>query len=234
MTPRWQTGNRLQLLENGEAFFPAVFAAIDAAQKEVVIETFILFDDKVGQALHACLLGAARRGVQVDVLVDGFGSSELTPSFLQPLIDAGVRFRVFDPQPRILGFRANVFRRMHRKIVVVDQQVAFVGGINYSADHLADYGPEAKQDYAVRVEGPIVDEIHRFAQSSISGNPAQRKPWFSKARRQSPIEAAQTTERGNTGRAEDFTLVRFRRDVAAGEIVEVAAEATDGRALIAA
>ena len=59
-----------------------------------------------------------------------------------------------------------MFRRMHRKILVVDGKRAFVGGINYSADHLADFGPQAKQDYAVEIEGPIVDTIRRFARAA--------------------------------------------------------------------
>ncbi|HZE90731.1 MAG TPA: cardiolipin synthase ClsB, partial [Rhizobacter sp.] len=153
--------------ENGEAFFPAVFAAVAAAKRDVILETFILFEDQVGHELHAMLLGAAQRGVQVDVLVDGFGSSDLTPGFIESLTSAGVHFRVFDPRSRVLGIRTNVFRRMHRKIVVVDGALAFVGGINYSADHLADFGPEAKQDYAVEIEGPVVEDIHRFAYSAI-------------------------------------------------------------------
>lgn len=55
--------------------------------------------------------------------------------------------------------RTNVFRRMHRKIVVIDAHIAFIGGLNYSAEHMSSYGPEAKQDYAVRLEGPIVEDI---------------------------------------------------------------------------
>ncbi len=51
--------------------------------------------------------------------------------------------------------RTNVFRRMHRKIVVIDARIAFIGGLNYSAEHMSSYGPEAKQDYAVRLEGPM-------------------------------------------------------------------------------
>lgn len=188
MNPRWTAGNRFELLENGEAYFPAVFDAIRGAREEVVLETFILFEDKVGNELQQVLIDAARRGVAVDVLVDGFGSSELTPAFVAALTEAGVRFRVFDPHPRVLGMRTNVFRRMHRKIVVVDQKVAFVGGINFSADHLADFGPQAKQDYAVRVEGPVVAEIHAFARSAIVGETARerwfRRPW--RARDEAP------------------------------------------------
>ncbi|HVR50560.1 MAG TPA: cardiolipin synthase ClsB, partial [Pseudorhodoferax sp.] len=71
---RWTSGNELELLENGEQFFPRVFDAIAQARHEVVLETFILFEDKVGLALHEALLTAARRGVQIDVTIDGFGS----------------------------------------------------------------------------------------------------------------------------------------------------------------
>ena len=167
MSPRWLAGHSVRLLENGEQYFPAVFDAIRRAEREVVLETFILLEDKVGWELHAALLEAAARGVQIDVLVDGFGSWELTPRFTAPLLEAGVRFRVFDQAPRILGKRANLLRRMHRKIVVVDGRTAFVGGINFSGDHLGDFGPEAKQDYAIEIEGPVVDDIRRFAIEAI-------------------------------------------------------------------
>lgn len=171
MKSRWINGNRVRLLENGEEFFPAVFDAIRAARSEVIIETFILFEDKVGFELQTAVAEAAARGVRVDILVDGFGASDLTPEFVGKLVDAGVRLRSFDPSSRLFGFRTNVLRRMHRKLVVVDAQRAFVGGINYSADHLEDFGPQAKQDYAVELEGPIVDDIHRFAVSDLTPRP---------------------------------------------------------------
>jgi cardiolipin synthase len=163
MKARWISGNRVSLLENGEAFFPRVFECIAAAQREVLLETFILFEDKVGRALHAALLTAARRGVRIDITVDGYGSPDLSPHFVGTLAKAGVRIHVFDPAPRLWGMRTNVFRRMHRKIVAIDAERAFVGGINYSADHLADYGPGAKQDYAVEIEGPLAQHIRGFA-----------------------------------------------------------------------
>jgi len=163
----WRNGNRVRLLENGEAYFPAVFAAIRAARNEVIVETFIVFEDKVGRELQAVLIDAAQRGVQVDALVDGFGSSDLTPTFKASLAEAGVRLRSFDPAARVLGIRANVLRRMHRKLIVVDGTVAFAGGINFSADHLGDFGPEAKQDYAVELEGPIVQDIRSYVAAAI-------------------------------------------------------------------
>ncbi|MGJ7509353.1 cardiolipin synthase ClsB [Variovorax sp. GT1P44] len=165
---RWIGGNRIDLLENGEAFFPRVFEAIGEARREVVVETFILFEDNVGTQLHGALRAAAQRGVKVDLMIDGFGSSGLSSEFIAGLTSAGVNVRVFDPGKPLFGKRLNLFRRMHRKIVVIDGSIAFVGGINYSADHLLDFGPKAKQDYAVELAGPIVSEIHRFVLHAIA------------------------------------------------------------------
>ena len=181
MATRWFDGNQITLLENGEEFFPRVFAVIANARREVVLETFILFEDKVGLQLHEALIAAARRGVQVDVTIDGWGSPDLSRWFVASLVEAGVRLHVFDPGPRPFGWRPKVLRRMHRKIVVVDGEVAFMGGINYSADHLADYGPEAKQDYSAEFRGPIVAEIHRFSHATLAAgsrhNPQHRHWW---------------------------------------------------------
>jgi cardiolipin synthase A/B len=164
----WRSGNRVKLLENGEEFFPRAFAAIASAQREILIETFILFEDKVGMELHRLLVAAGRRGVHVEIMVDGFGSPKFSPEFLSELTSAGVHFRVFDPHPRRLGMRLHMFRRMHRKLLVVDGKLAFVGGINFSADHLADFGPTAKQDYAIELEGPVVSDIRSFTKAAIA------------------------------------------------------------------
>ena len=164
----WVIGNQFTLLENGEAFFPRVFACIAAAEREVMLETFIWFDDKVGRQLQAALIAAGQRGVQVDVTIDDYGSPDLPPSFLAALAGAGVRVHLFDPGPRLWGWRTNLFRRMHRKIVVIDSARAFVGGINYSADHLSDFGPLAKQDYAVEIVGPLVASIDEFVHKALA------------------------------------------------------------------
>lgn len=159
----WRAGNAVRLLENGDEFFPRAFEAIAGATHEILLETFILFEDKVGLELHRHLVDAARRGVRVDLTVDGWGSPGFSRGFIAELVDAGVRFHVFDPHPKPFGLRLHVFRRMHRKLLVIDGHTAFVGGINFSADHLMDYGPEAMQDYSVELHGPIVDDIRAFA-----------------------------------------------------------------------
>ncbi|WP_339530108.1 cardiolipin synthase ClsB [Pseudomonas mucidolens] len=173
----WQPGNQIELLENGEAYFPKVFDALREARREILLETFILFEDKVGHELQGILIEAAQRGVNVVVSLDGFGCGELSPGFLGELAAAGVSVQIFDPASKTLGVRTNWFRRLHRKIVVVDATVGFIGGINFSADHLGDFGPEAKQDYAVQVTGPAVADLHHFALAQSGRQVRTRRGW---------------------------------------------------------
>ncbi|MGY2206567.1 cardiolipin synthase ClsB [Pseudomonas tolaasii] len=182
----WQPGNSVELLENGEAYFPKVFAAMREARREILLETFILFEDKVGHELQRILIEAAQRGVKVVASLDGFGCGELSPTFLGELAQAGVTVQMFDPASKTLGFRTNWFRRLHRKIVVVDAEVAFIGGINFSADHLGDFGPEAKQDYAVQVVGPAVADLHHFALAQSGRQVRTRRGWRRRQQRPSP------------------------------------------------
>ncbi|MEX2496672.1 MAG: cardiolipin synthase ClsB [Woeseia sp.] len=158
----WTKGNQLRLLENGEEYFPRICEAVRAARKEVVLETFLWCEDEVGLQLRDVLAEAAQRGVQVRVLVDGYGSPGFSKEFLTPLADAGAEVRSFDPRPRFFRLRTNLLCRMHRKIVVVDAAVAFVGGINFKKDHLRSFGARSKQDYSVEVTGPVVKDIHKY------------------------------------------------------------------------
>lgn len=195
MKADWRTDNDVQLLINGEEYFPAAFEAIANARQQVLLETFILFEDKVGKQLQQVLIDAAQRGVQVRMLVDGYGTADLSTAFLLALSEAGVSLQAFDPSPRRLGLRTNLFRRLHRKILVVDGVTAFVGGINYSADHLADFGPMAKQDYAVQVHGPIVADLQQATLSLLDAHPdspAHHRRWW---RRAPPIAAHSTQAR---------------------------------------
>jgi cardiolipin synthase len=159
MNNNWRDNNDVKLLINGEEFFPRVFECIRNARSEVLLETFILAEDKVGHELQEALIVAAKRGVKVDITVDDYGTFDLSEEFVDKLINAGVRLHIFDPQPSFRGIRLNFFRRLHRKLVVIDNELAFVGGINISVDHITTSGPKAKQDYAVEVRGPIVSDI---------------------------------------------------------------------------
>lgn len=181
----WVDGNRVELLENGEAYYPRVLAAIADAKQEIFVETFILFDDKVGKPFQQALIGAGQRGLRVELTVDGYGSADLTADFIKEMTDVGIGFHVYRPQPKIMGLRTNLFRRLHRKLVVIDGRLAFVGGINISHDHIADFGAGSKQDYAVEVEGPVVRDIHRFCELSVARHaltPQTRRHWWQRKR----------------------------------------------------
>jgi cardiolipin synthase len=175
----WRDGNRIDLLINGEEYYPRVFAAIRAAKTEVLVETFIIFEDPIGHELRDVLIDAAKRGVRVELCADGYGTADLSAAYVSALTGAGVRFHMFDPQPKWMGVRTNLWRRMHRKIVVVDEALAFVGGINFSLDHVREFGPESKQDYAVEVSGPIVKDIRELSLKLMA--PHRRRlpiPWW--------------------------------------------------------
>lgn len=164
---RFTDGNRIELMENGEEFFPQLIRRINRAEKEIFIETFILSEDRVGKALLKALVSAAKRGVWVSVTADSYGTFFLDTEYIKTLTEAGVVFQIFDPQPKWLKSRPNMFRRLHRKLVVIDGRYAFIGGINLSHEHMTEHGPTAKQDYAVEVEGPVVPFIRDLCKAYV-------------------------------------------------------------------
>jgi cardiolipin synthase A/B len=156
-------GNRIDLLETGSEYFPALRQAIDAAREEIHLETYLFEDDASGRAIADALMRAAERGVAVRVLVDGFGARGFAQALMQELLQRGVEVMIYRPE---LGrFRFNMernrLRRLHRKVAVVDASTAFVGGINIIDDmHTPGHTPP-RYDYAVRVQGPLLEPIHR-------------------------------------------------------------------------
>jgi cardiolipin synthase len=148
--------NRVQLLINGEATFDAIFAAIDAAEQYVLIQYFIVRDDRVGRALKDRLIRKAAAGVRVYFLYDAVGSYSLTRRYVRELTNAGVRVATFRAVRGRLGrFQLNF--RNHRKIVVVDGRAAFVGGLNVGDEYVGrDRGLGPWRDTHIRVEGPAV------------------------------------------------------------------------------
>lgn len=164
---RFTNGNRIELMENGETFFPQLIRRINRAEKEIFIETFILDEDRVGKALQKALIAAAKRGVWISVTADSYGTFFLDAEYIKALTEAGVVFQIFDPQPSWMKSRPNLFRRLHRKLVVVDGRYAFIGGINLSHEHMTEHGPTAKQDYAVEIEGPVVPIIRELCKAYV-------------------------------------------------------------------
>jgi cardiolipin synthase len=153
-------GNRLQLLQSGAEYFPALIAAIDAARHEVHLESYIFADDSTGRRVAAALACAASRGVAVRVLVDGFGAREFAGGLGASLAADGVEVMTYRRELGEFRFRRHRLRRLHRKLVVIDGQLGFVGGINVLDDFDDGKSASARFDYAVSVEGPLAARIH--------------------------------------------------------------------------
>lgn len=158
-----RAGHELKLLEGSGEYFAALVAAIDAARREVLLETYI-FDFTAGAAEVAYALErAARRGVVVRVMVDGFGSGPVPPPWRERLLDAGVEWHAFEPPGPMGLLWPGSWRRLHRKLCVVDEVLAFCGGINILDDfHDPNHGPLElpRLDFAVQVRGPLVSHVH--------------------------------------------------------------------------
>lgn len=151
-------GHRARLLQNGAEFFPALRSAIDLAEREVLLETYILKTDAEGLGIIDALIGAAARGVAVYMLVDGFGSRHLGRAQIEGWRAAGLRLHVYRPY-HLLHWNRLQLRRLHRKLAVVDGRLAFVGGINLHSDYDSPQQKVPRLDYAVQVEGPLVRQV---------------------------------------------------------------------------
>ena len=161
--PKFEGGHAVALLRGGDALFPAMGEAIARARHTVWLATYIFHDDAVAQTLALVLAEAARRGVQVRVVVDGFGSKATLPLLRGWMAEAGVDLAVFRPIDRWWRwFAPGQARRLHQKLCVVDADVAFVGGINLIADRNDlhhGWSDAPRLDFAVQVKGAAVAEV---------------------------------------------------------------------------
>lgn len=163
--PRFAPGHRVHLLRGGADFFPAIRTAIDQARKSVMVETYIFNDDATAEGILQSLQAAAARGVEVSVVVDGFGSGEHGRLLAQRFAQGDLAMHIYRPERWWHLFRGKgvtLLKRLHRKLAVIDEELAFVGGINMLDDYIdPNHGvlSDPRFDFAVRIEGPIVGDI---------------------------------------------------------------------------
>lgn len=164
-TVNFTAHNTVTLLHCGAEFFPALIAAIDAAQAEIHLETYIFADDKTADMVKDALKRAAGRGVAVKVITDWIGTGHaFSKKLKQELQAAGVQHRSFNP-----WFRRGVVRT-HRKLCVIDRSVAFLGGLNINDDLLSDDDSHMalaapRWDFAIGLRGPVTTAIHLEAEA---------------------------------------------------------------------
>ncbi len=160
----------LHLLKGSREFFPALIKAIDGARLEIRLETYI-FDFHAGSlSVAQALEGAAKRGVFVYLIVDGVGTPVVPAEWLKRWQFAGVHLLVFDPVGAGALWYPSRWRRLHRKLCVIDQEIGFCGGINILDDHYNPQTrkslPEARLDFAVQISGPCVNPLLKEMQTT--------------------------------------------------------------------
>ncbi len=157
--PHLRSGHDVELLQGASAFFPALVAAIDASLHEVRMETYIFDVVASGEHVAVALERAARRGVKVYLVMDGVGTPNLASPWRERFTAAGLEWRIFSPLGWLGMLIPSRWRRLHRKLCVVDGTIAFCGGINvlddYHDPHLGTLATP-RLDFAVRVTGPLV------------------------------------------------------------------------------
>ena len=155
--------HRLKLLKGGDALFPALIEAISNARAQVLLETYIFVFDRAVLGVAEALEQAGARGVAVRVVVDGVGTGDVPAEWQQRWRAAGVQWAVFNPARGWRLLLPKRWRRMHRKLCVVDGETAFCGGINLLDDYYDPNHGELDQprfDFAVQVSGPLVADVH--------------------------------------------------------------------------
>jgi cardiolipin synthase len=156
-------GHQLELLQGGQAFFPSLVHAIDGSVHEVRMETYIFNVEASGLQVAAALERAAQRGVAVYLAMDGVGTPSIPAPWSARFDAAGVKWAIFSPLGKLGMLIPSRWRRLHRKLCVVDGSVAFCGGINVLDDFFdPNYGAleTPRLDFAVRVTGPLVQTMH--------------------------------------------------------------------------
>jgi cardiolipin synthase len=161
--PVFTGGNQVKLLRGGKELFPALSECIDHARRSVWLALYMVSPLGQSGGVLQAIKRAARRGVQVHLVVDGFGSHDAPASTWQELEKAGVKLAIYRPMHRFWGLLdTSQWRRMHIKLCVVDEAQAFIGGINLIDDHYDlshGWTEQPRLDYAVQAQGPVITPV---------------------------------------------------------------------------
>lgn len=161
-------GNSLALLRSGSEFFAELFTALEGAKRSIYLEFYIIHDDGTGGRLADILKRAAIRGVEVCILYDYIGCFDTPASYFRSLETSGVRCVPFNPPP----FRNGISwfdKRDHRKIVIIDNRLAFAGGVNIGDEYAGGEESIHWRDVGIRIEGRAVGDLHALFRESWQG-----------------------------------------------------------------
>ncbi len=157
--------NHVQLIQGGEDFFSLLTKSIDEAQSSIYFQIYIFDEDETGKTVAASLCAAAKRGVQVNLLVDGYASQSLSDGFIQSLKEVGIQFHWFNSF--IKNNRNYLGRRLHHKVIVFDEQRAFVCGLNISNRYNDTTENKAWLDWAAYTEGEAASILAKICKRRV-------------------------------------------------------------------
>jgi cardiolipin synthase len=158
-------GNQLTVLRNGDRIFPAMLVVIDKAERSVDLMTYVYWKGDIAERFAECMSAAARRGVRVRLLIDAVGGLQIEKGLVDRMDEAGVHVEWF--RKPWLNSLLKQNHRCHRKVLVVDEEVAFTGGVGIAEEWCGDARDESEwRDTHVQVRGPAVDGlVAAFAQN---------------------------------------------------------------------
>ena len=151
-------GNRVEALRNGNEIFPAMLDAISHARRTIDFLTYVYWTGEITRRFAAALAERAEAGVRVRVLLDSFGARQMDDQLVTRLREAGADVEYFRPYASWKVWKYNL--RTHRRVLVVDEEVAFTGGVGISEEWMGDArGPDEWRDTHYRIHGPAVDGV---------------------------------------------------------------------------
>ena len=159
--PYYLKGNQIELLKNGKEYFAAVIQSIKQAKQSIFVEAYIFSRDVTGEKILAALKAAAKKGIKVYLLLDGFGSRDLSQKTIDEIKASHIHLLFYHPKISPYQMKRISLRRLHRKMFLMDHKIAFVGGINIIDDMNVPNGKAPRIDYAAQLKGPVVPLISR-------------------------------------------------------------------------
>lgn len=156
-------GHELELVRSGEPFFEQVLRIIDSAQRIIHFQMYIFDEDNTGKEVASALIRARKRGVEILMALDSYGSKSLSTAFIAGLRNSGIQFKFFSPLPAHFYF-FRLGRRMHNKAIVADYSEALIGGINIADKYRGTAEEVPWLDYAICVKGPLCVELSRICE----------------------------------------------------------------------
>jgi len=170
-TADYTANNQVKLIHGGKLYFDLIIQLIKKAKESIHIQTYIFAEDETGEMVSKALKDAAKRGIEVHLIVDGYASQDLSEHFIAQLKTSGINFRLFEP-----FFKTNHFyfgRRLHHKVIVIDNYYVLVGGLNI-ANHYNDLPKKPSWlDFALFVEGEIAQQLSMLCWETWYGFPTK-------------------------------------------------------------